>query len=222
MVSQEDDAVRRFVYPVLKSDFQVAETYRPVSQDPLICPVAVSGGTEDVRINEENMAAWTECVSANQITFRWFPGGHDYLFKEKESKAAFMDYLCSDLSNVVHDGLGTILAEDDGNAQKLEHSNSVGKEAGASVPNISADGSSCDERTSRRSFSEAAATVASSGSHMQGLLLSGAVPSKQSMQMNRDDGDRLHDDTTQQGTDDSELHLSESPRKGFFDCIFCR
>jgi hypothetical protein len=94
-----DPDVRKFVHPILASDFRVSETYQRVSSEPLPCPVFFSGGTDDPRIRKENVEAWRKTVEKPEMcSIRWFNGGHNYLFNAKESKTEFLEYLTAQMS----------------------------------------------------------------------------------------------------------------------------
>lgn len=226
---QEDDAVKRFVYPTLKSDFQISETYRRSSEDLLPCPLSVSGGTEDVRINKANVEAWIHCADPSEVSFHWFPGGHNYLFKEEESKSSFMEYLCLDLENVLSGNKEPPTEKDEKIDARVQRSPVSEKEPEVreSASTLSTGGSSIEEKMSHN-ISEAGATVASSGSY----ALHGPNPAlstpRTTQQMSRNDVVRKTTETSVSIDSPSSNHSStkarnaEKQKKTFFDCLFCR
>ncbi|MCY0935108.1 thioesterase II family protein [Streptomyces sp. H34-S4] len=73
-----DDALLRLNLPVLRADYQAAETYRYRPGPLLSCPVTALNGDADSRVTRQEAAAWGAHTSA-ATTFHWFPGGHFYL-----------------------------------------------------------------------------------------------------------------------------------------------
>jgi medium-chain acyl-[acyl-carrier-protein] hydrolase len=64
--------------PLLKSDFELNDTYVASHGEPLCCPVTAFGGREDAMVREEHLEAWRDTTTA---VFRreMFSGGHFYL-----------------------------------------------------------------------------------------------------------------------------------------------
>jgi len=130
------------MFPILKDDFTITETYSPASSSPIPCPIVVYGGADDVRYDLNMLEAWAECSCPGACTVRLFPGGHNYLFRDIESKSVFLDTLRLDLKTV---------CEVDGVA-----------EAPGGVPLLRAGSMSSAHSTT----SDAAATVGSSTSYI--------------------------------------------------------
>ncbi len=64
--------------PVLRADFAVCETYRPVERPPLRVPVTALGGVDDPDLGEGVLEGWAVVTEA-AFTAKSFPGGHFYL-----------------------------------------------------------------------------------------------------------------------------------------------
>ena len=51
------------IYPTLRADFEVIATYEHVHEQPLECPIFVTGGTQDVIAGLEHLEAWKQHTS---------------------------------------------------------------------------------------------------------------------------------------------------------------
>lgn len=60
--------------PILRSDFQVSETYR-AGRERVRCPLSVLGGTRDEFVPVADLEAWTELGGA-ETSVRVYDGGH--------------------------------------------------------------------------------------------------------------------------------------------------
>lgn len=71
-------AVRELTLPVLRADYEVAETYKPETDDPLPAPILAFTGTDDPEVTRAEAEAW---ASHTRAGFRLvtFPGAHFYL-----------------------------------------------------------------------------------------------------------------------------------------------
>ena len=72
-----DQGLMQLLLPMLRADFEAAQTY---SCDPgikLRFPIFVYGGLDDSDVNREHMAAWNAASKMSHI--RMFPGGHFFL-----------------------------------------------------------------------------------------------------------------------------------------------
>lgn len=151
----EHPSIRKMMGPILQADFQIAETYMPLPDSHVTCPLFVSGGSEDVRYNKKMLQAWDECTTDSHFTVNTFPGGHSYLFKPSESLDAHLYFL---LGAIKDTGLGS--------------SQCHGFDASSAVNSVEATVS-----VSNSTFSETGATVASSMSHQQAKDRPGALAS---------------------------------------------
>lgn len=64
--------------PVLRADFEVCETFEYVEEQPLACPIAAFGGTEDTDVPRDDIAAWSH-ETTGSFSLQMFPGDHFYL-----------------------------------------------------------------------------------------------------------------------------------------------
>jgi surfactin synthase thioesterase subunit len=80
-IQRDEDLLARFE-PVLRADFTLFDTYRYVEGEPLDCPITVFGGSRDPRTPEPALRAW-ERHTANEFTWRLFPGGHFFFEKDE-------------------------------------------------------------------------------------------------------------------------------------------
>jgi surfactin synthase thioesterase subunit len=68
--------------PALRADAAALETYAPVAQPPLLCPITAFGGAEDMTTPRSHLEAWRH-VTKGQFRVRVFAGGHFYLGPER-------------------------------------------------------------------------------------------------------------------------------------------
>ena len=64
--------------PALRADVRAFETYAPLTDRKVGCPVHVYGGLTDVHPRPSELASWQD-VAEQEITVRVFPGDHFYL-----------------------------------------------------------------------------------------------------------------------------------------------
>lgn len=76
-VRQEPELLALFL-PGLRADVQVFETYAPLSDRRVQCPVRVYGGLDDRRPKPELLPGWQR-LAERDITLRTFAGDHFYL-----------------------------------------------------------------------------------------------------------------------------------------------
>ena len=76
-VRQEPELLALFL-PGLRADVQVFETYAPLTDRRVQCPVRVYGGVDDRRPKPELLPGWQRLVE-REISLRTFPGDHFYL-----------------------------------------------------------------------------------------------------------------------------------------------
>ena len=86
----EDDEMRRLILPVLRSDYQLVETYRVPPDGRLDCPVAVCTSTDDADAPPDEMVQWQ---SLTRGAFdRWdFKGDHFFLREQAAQIAAVLN-----------------------------------------------------------------------------------------------------------------------------------
>ena len=64
--------------PMLRSDFEVCQTYEYVQGERLSCPITAYGGILDSDISRQHLEAWREQTSAD-FKLVMFPGDHFYI-----------------------------------------------------------------------------------------------------------------------------------------------
>jgi medium-chain acyl-[acyl-carrier-protein] hydrolase len=69
--------LRQLLYPILRADFAIYETYEYIPGRPLACPITVYGGYAD-EIAEEQLWAWAE-QTTGEFSVEMFPGDHFFL-----------------------------------------------------------------------------------------------------------------------------------------------
>jgi medium-chain acyl-[acyl-carrier-protein] hydrolase len=90
-VLQNAELMRAFL-PTLRADFAVCDTYRPLGEEPLTCPLTVFGGRDDPVITRQGLEAWRG-QTTGAFTVRTFPGGHFYLKRCPEFFTALSEVL---------------------------------------------------------------------------------------------------------------------------------
>ena len=108
----EHPSVRQMMWPILKADFTVSETYR-YDGGLLGLPLFVSGGSEDVRFDRSMLEAWGACQACRspngfQVEME-FDGGHHYLFSKEESMESHVAWVMERLADsfaLVREGTG--------------------------------------------------------------------------------------------------------------------
>jgi surfactin synthase thioesterase subunit len=81
------------VLPLLRADFQMAETYVPSPGGPLACRVVALGSTEDDRVSLATLEPWREATTG-PFEVAMFPGDHFYL---KTHRVRLLDFLATTL-----------------------------------------------------------------------------------------------------------------------------
>lgn len=70
----DDPALSQVFLPLLRADFEMAETYSP-DAEPLRCPIAAFAGRDDADVDLGGMRRWEQLTKA-AFTLREFEGGH--------------------------------------------------------------------------------------------------------------------------------------------------
>ena len=72
------------ILPLLRSDFEMSETYLRTSRSQLECPISVLGGEEDDEVDPAGLEAWRE-ATVGPVSVRMFPGDHFFLQSQKDA-----------------------------------------------------------------------------------------------------------------------------------------
>ena len=76
----KNESMKKFIMPLLQSDFTVVETYEAPEDAIVPCPLVVLGGNSDNRYNEAQLEAWTDCSTEEMFRgVHWFDGDHSFL-----------------------------------------------------------------------------------------------------------------------------------------------
>jgi pyochelin biosynthetic protein PchC len=79
----ENAELWRLMEPVLRADYRIVETYRPVPGRRLSCPVTAFAAEDDGELTVEQAAGWAQATDG-PFALRTFPGGHFYLVPHRE------------------------------------------------------------------------------------------------------------------------------------------
>jgi medium-chain acyl-[acyl-carrier-protein] hydrolase len=86
VVRNEPELLALFL-PSLRADIRALETYRPLGEQPVRCPVRVYGGAQDRHPRPSQLAGWQR-VAARDVSIRVFDGDHFYLAEAREALTA--------------------------------------------------------------------------------------------------------------------------------------
>jgi medium-chain acyl-[acyl-carrier-protein] hydrolase len=70
--------------PVLRADFELAETYQYQPAPALSCPILALGGTRDPFVRDTALRGWRQ-ETRNSFSLKMIPGDHFFLHTEAES-----------------------------------------------------------------------------------------------------------------------------------------
>ncbi len=74
----EHPELMQLLLPLLRTDFQICQTYRYQPDTPLECPMMVFGGLDDVGVSREVLEPWEELTSG-AFSLRMLPGDHFFV-----------------------------------------------------------------------------------------------------------------------------------------------
>ncbi len=83
--------------PLLRSDYEIYDTYEHQPGDLLSCPISAFGGLEDKDVNRADLEAW-QAVTTGACRVRMLPGGHFFI---KDSRATLLEAVAMDLAEHV-------------------------------------------------------------------------------------------------------------------------
>ena len=72
------------ILPLLRSDFEMSETYQRVPKTKLDCPIQVFGGDRDEEVDRAGLEAWQETTSAS-VKIEILPGDHFFLQSQTDA-----------------------------------------------------------------------------------------------------------------------------------------
>jgi medium-chain acyl-[acyl-carrier-protein] hydrolase len=77
--------------PTLRADLALCDTYVYQAQVPLLCPVTVFGGLEDVRVGQNDLEAWRSHFQG-PFRLQMFSGTHFFLHSAQDPLLAALSY----------------------------------------------------------------------------------------------------------------------------------
>lgn len=86
----------RLVTPVLRADYELAETYTYLASEPLTCPITALGGLGDELVSQRQLQAWDKQTGAT-FSLQMFPGDHFFIHS---SKALVLKALSAKLNGI--------------------------------------------------------------------------------------------------------------------------
>lgn len=66
------------ILPIIRSDFELIETYEYISSDPLSVNTTILGSIKDELVNIEELLAWKKLFTGSTFSVRLFEGNHFY------------------------------------------------------------------------------------------------------------------------------------------------
>jgi surfactin synthase thioesterase subunit len=86
VVRREPDLLA-LLLPALRADVRAFETYAPLTDRRVRCPVHVYGGLDDTRPRPDELGGWQR-VAERDVTVKLFPGDHFYLASQHDALTA--------------------------------------------------------------------------------------------------------------------------------------
>ena len=80
----DHEELMSLVEPILRSDFELVDTYGPSSLPPLDLPITAFGGEKDLEVSREDMEAWRQATTG-PFRLQMFSGDHFYIHNQRES-----------------------------------------------------------------------------------------------------------------------------------------
>ena len=78
----ENREFMELILPALRADFSVFERYWYREEEPLPCPIAAFGGSEDPRVRRDELGAWRTQTSSDFLC-QFFAGSHFFLHENR-------------------------------------------------------------------------------------------------------------------------------------------
>lgn len=88
-----DPEARQIFLPMLRADFEVVNTYEYRDAQPLLCPLSIYGGLQDMDVPVASLSAWEVHTSAT-CKVRLFEGDHFFIH---DSRSEFVQILRNDV-----------------------------------------------------------------------------------------------------------------------------
>lgn len=75
-----NEELMQLLFPLLRADFTVSETYTYSAQAPFSCSLSAFGGVKDSSVSYADLSSWRD-QTAGTFTLRMFPGDHFFLHR---------------------------------------------------------------------------------------------------------------------------------------------
>jgi medium-chain acyl-[acyl-carrier-protein] hydrolase len=92
-----DRDLQDMLYPVLRADYELVETYACQGEAPLAIPISVFGGSRDPETTEAELLAWRKHTTS-RFRCRILEGNHTFISKQR---TALVHELAQDLSQLL-------------------------------------------------------------------------------------------------------------------------
>lgn len=86
----DNSELMEFLVPMLRADFEAFETYQP-NLHQLTCPIIAFGGTEDSRVNQEQLEGWAMHTNSG-FRSQYFSGDHFFIHADKTDIIAAINF----------------------------------------------------------------------------------------------------------------------------------
>lgn len=70
--------MRDVFLPIIRADFEMVESYKYETEDPLECPIRAYGGLQDTTVPSDDLRQWSKHTSS-RCEVRMFPGDHFFV-----------------------------------------------------------------------------------------------------------------------------------------------
>jgi medium-chain acyl-[acyl-carrier-protein] hydrolase len=87
--------LRQLLFPILRADFELCETYAHEADEPLDCPISALAGLADAQVDRTSLEGWRQHTRAG-FESRLFPGDHFFL---AQSRSLLIDLLARRLES---------------------------------------------------------------------------------------------------------------------------
>ena len=88
-VVRQEPELLALLLPVLRADVRAIETYAPLTDRKVRCPVHVYGGRDDRHPRPDQLPGWQR-VAEREVRVRVFPGDHFYVAAQRDALAEDM------------------------------------------------------------------------------------------------------------------------------------
>ena len=93
----DNDELMALLFPVLRADFYLAETYFASIGDPLDVGLSTFGGESDDKVLASDLTAWAEHFAGDQAVLKLFSGGHFFIESHTDDLIAQINSVLSRL-----------------------------------------------------------------------------------------------------------------------------